>query len=64
MILEINLNNFIRESEHNSMSCTHPLFDVDNFLNLSLFLSTVLGILLHDAFWLIITLKVAPEMLK
>lgn len=64
MILEVYLDYFVGEPEHDSMSCTHPLFDIYYFFDLSLLLSTALSILLHDTLWLIITLKVTPEMLE
>jgi hypothetical protein len=46
------------------MSCTHPLLDVDDIFDLPRFLSSDLSILLHDTFWLVITLEVTPEMLE
>ena len=64
MVLKVNLDNLVRESEHDCMSCSHPLFNVDNFFDLSLFLCTTLGVLFHHTLWLVITLQVAPEVLE
>ena len=36
MVLEVDLDHFIGETEHNSMSCSHPLLDVDDVLDLTL----------------------------
>jgi hypothetical protein len=35
VVLEIHLDNFIGESEHNSMAGSHPLFNIDDILDLA-----------------------------
>ena len=65
MILEVNLNDFVRETEHNCMPCSHPLFNVDDIFHLSFrdfltwnYLSRLI------CFWFLTAFKVASEMLK
>jgi hypothetical protein len=64
VVLKVDLHNLVGESEHDGMSRPHPLLNVDDLFYLSEFLSVVLSILLHQALWLVVTLKITPEMLK
>ena len=56
VILEVNLNYLVRESEHNGMSRAHPLLHVDDVFHLPDLHGSVLGVLLHDIPGLLVTL--------
>jgi len=66
MILKVDLDNFVRKSEHDGMPCSHPLFDIDNVLHFSIFwYNSIFSILLFcGCFWFILSFQVALEMLK
>lgn len=36
MILEVHLDDFIRKTEHDSVTCSHPFFDINDILDASL----------------------------
>jgi hypothetical protein len=60
MVLEVDLDHFIAESEHYSMSGSHPLLDIDDISYLPF------GELIFRkrvGFWFLATLQVASEML-
>jgi hypothetical protein len=63
MVLEIDLYDFITESEHNSMSGSHPFLDVDNFFCFPFFEIIRISVFFEDVFGFVVTLKVRPEML-
>ena len=75
VVLEVDLDHFIGESEHDSMSSPHPLLHIDDFNDLALLRREVLFIRLHNrcTFWqlivihslaLLIAFEVASEMLE
>lgn len=67
MILEIDLNYFIGEPEHDSMLSSHPFLDVDRARRVLLFISRVHFVPLYELFFLlriVILLQVTFEMLK
>ena len=64
VVLEIDLHDFVREAEHDSMTCPHPLFDVHDILDLAL--RELIGVYLCRFVGLgfFTPLKVASEVLK
>ena len=62
MVLEVNLNHFVGETEHNSVSCTHPLLHVHKISNLALAGDYLLSLLVR--FRLGRSLKVRSKMLQ
>lgn len=63
MVLEVNLDDLIRESEHDSMPCSHPLLNVNEIFDLSI-LWTIFRVLGHQSFWSVVAFEIAPEVLK
>lgn len=63
MVLEIDLNNFVREAEHNSMACPHPLLDVHDILDLALRQLIGVDLCRLVGLWLLTALEVTSEML-
>ena len=64
MVLEIDLNDFVREAEHDSMACPHPLLDVNDIFDLALRQLIGVDLCRFVGLWLLTALKVASEMLK
>ena len=64
MVLEIDLDNFVREADHDSMACPHPLLDVHDILDLAL--RELIGVDLRRfvGLRLFTALKIASEVLK
>lgn len=63
MVLEIDLHDLIRETEHDGVARSHPLLNVDDVLDLSDFWSLRV-VLFEHSLGLIMALEVAPEVLQ
>ncbi len=63
MVLEIDLNYFVREAEHDSMACPHPLLDVHDILDLALRQLIGVDLCRLVGLWLLTALEVTSEML-
>ena len=64
VVLEIDLDNFVREAEHDSMACPHPLLDVHDILDLALRELIGVDLCRFVGLGLFTALKVASEVLK
>jgi len=68
VVLEIDLNHFIRKSEHNGMSGSHPLLDIDDFFDFPLlrefFFLYRFDFSLFGAFRFLTTFQVGSEVLE
>lgn len=62
VVLEVDLDHLVGQSEHDGVSRPHPLLYVHDVFDLALFLAV--GILFCYVLWAVIALQVAPEMLK
>jgi len=63
VVLEVNLDHLVGESEHNGMSCSHPFLHIDHIFHFSLFVG-ILSVLFKEVFGLVVALEVAPEVLE
>ena len=63
MVLEVDLDDLVGESEHNGMSCSHPFLHIDDVLDFSLLVG-IFSVLFEKVFGLVVALKIAPEVLK
>ena len=64
VVLEIDLDYLVREAEHDSMACPHPLLDVHDILDLALRELIGVDLCRFVGLGLFTTLKVASEVLK
>lgn len=64
VVLEIDLHDFVREAEHDSMTCPHPLLDVHDILDLALRELIGVDLCRFVGLGLFAALKVASEVLK
>lgn len=63
MVLEVDLDHLVGESEHNGMSRSHPFLHIDDVLDFSLLVG-IFSVLFKKIFGLVVALKIAPEVLK
>lgn len=67
MVLEVNLNNFVAEAEHNGMLCPHPLLHVDAAWWILKLVSLIKKVSLDQLLlllWIVVLLQVGLEVLK
>jgi hypothetical protein len=63
VILEVNLHDLVRKTEHDSVAGSHPLLDIDNILDLSFWQLVRVDLRGLVNLWLFAAFQVATEML-
>jgi hypothetical protein len=67
VILEVNLNDFVAEAEHDRVLSSHPFFDVDGAWRVLQFIGLVQFVSLNELLfflWIVVLLQVGLKVLK